>query len=180
MTIKKISELEFIGESLPKINGNFSELDTRAITLENTSTQYSGLSSFYSTHSNNSNINFKSESQPTNFGGVIYQKSQVYGSGYADIPDLNSIIYPAILYFNILNSSENTTVTYTVKIQETSSSPLKTFISNWLVPRAKTTNQTDYSSESVTFMDIGYFDWSVQIVGSSSQTNLAYSIKYLN
>lgn len=177
MTIDNISEIEFIGESLPKINNNFSELDSRAESLESDNTQYSGLSSFYSTHSNNSDISFSSNDLGVEYGSYNYTKSDIITD--SGVSDVSKIMYPITVYLNLFNSSDVDDVKYSIRVRDTSTSTVKYFIRNASVSVANSNSILDESRSLITFVDIGYADWSINITGSTAKSNIYYSIKQL-
>jgi len=177
MSIKNINELEYIGESLTKINDNFSNLNTRVVATEADTSQYTTLENFYATHSNNSAILFKSGSLPLQYGNKTYTKSDVVTD--TTTVDMSKIIYPATMHLNLVNTSPSVDVTYQFRIKETSSSSFVSFVDALKVSRAVDGTSNGESRSLLTFMDLGYYDWQILVQGSTAKSNLYYSMKYL-
>jgi len=177
MTVKNINEIEYIGESLTTINSNFAGLETRVGSVEATSSAYQGLSAYFATNSNNSDINFKNGNLSLNFGNKTYTKNDVLS--HTVTVDSTKVIYPVNLYLNLINTSDLSDVSYTFKVKETSTSSFKTLINGLKVSRASSSNANDESRSLITLIDSGYYDWQIIVNGSTSKSYLHYDIRYL-
>ena len=161
-----INELEFIGESLPKINKNFEEAHDRLTAVENQTTQYSGLSSFYATHSNNPNLMV--ELKPKLGKTVDIRKTDVVETA------ISNIVYPMAIYVHVSHSSTTILPTLRFSYKLTSSTTSYT-ITEFKLPRALGSSLIDRYYGVTTFMDLGFYDWKIDLYDASSPNVKVYA-----
>lgn len=169
----EINEREFIGESLPKINSNFTDAENRLVSLETISTQYNGLSSFYSTHSNNSQIAFKTVAGAYN--GSFELKKIPFVSGEVDV---SKIIYPIPIYLNFYHMATDDMPVVTF-FQKPSVGAAYSSVLSFRVPSARGSLWEEQSCGLYTLSDLGFYDWKLVVESSSVYAQITVNIKYL-
>lgn len=176
MTILNVSELEYIGESLPKINGNFTELNSRTVSVENITSDYLDIVNFLSTHANGNNVSLKLKNGalPDSYGVKTYQKNDIIGT-----IDKSKIIYPIPVYLELTNTNSNVDVSFTIKTKELQSSVFVNLINNFKTTRPINNDLVSNSRQFMNFIDLGYYDWQIIISGTSAKSKISYSIKYI-
>lgn len=161
-----ISESEFIGESLPKINNNFTELNSNILAISNNVTNLLSLSSAFYT---NDSANFYSSNyeMAVYTGGVINKSSII-----TNLTNYTKIIYPITIYLSLEYSILPTSnIKFYYKANSNSG---YTLLSDgvYLVANSK---------QSFTFMDLGFYDWQIEYPAdtpSPGTINLSY--RYYN
>ena len=170
-----INELEFIGESLPKINANFDEADVRLNAVESQTTQYSGLSSFYGTHSNNTNIRVTLKGETGINGEFERRKGDIVTNVTA-----SKIIYPLPIYVHISHSETTVHPVLRFSYKLTSSTTDYTLMYFPIQCAMGTSTINDYSYNTFTLMDLGYYDWKINLLqASSASTKIYANVLYL-
>lgn len=166
----QINELEFIGESLSKINKNFKEAHDRLTAAENQTTQYSGLSSFYATHSNNPDIRVELEPEIGLSGEFELRKSDLIGV------DTSKIIYPMPIYVHV--SHPETTLLPVLRFSyKLVSSDTGYTATEFTLPRALGSTLLDKSYNTFTLMDLGFYDWKINLLNSINANTKVYAHK---
>lgn len=179
--IKVINELEFIGESLPKINFNFSDLDLRSQQLEEVKTQYMGLSSFY-VKNNNTYINYEILTQNIQGNSGSVNKSNILATHSDPTNIVNKLIYPMPIYVKFQNKNASSTPTLRFKVKYKESSNLFELV-NTKINRAldSSGSPTDYMYNLFTFIDDGFNSWEVSFDGGVDvEVDVKYLTKYTN
>jgi hypothetical protein len=172
--IKVINELEFIGESLPKINFNFSDLDLRSQELESFKSQYMSLSSFY-VRKDNSLIEYQNIQETLNGGSGNFNKSSILASDPSI--NVNKLIYPIPIYIRFKNNAENSNPNLRFKVKYKSSST-EIQLLNFKINSAFGSSGTSSFNNLYNFQDDGYFDWTVSYDnGSDCEVTINYIIK---
>lgn len=161
-----INESEFIGESLPKINDNFSELNTNITTVSNKVTNLISLSSAFYT---NDSANFYSSNyEIAVFSGGTINKSSIIQS----LTNYTKLIYPIAIYLTLEYSSlPSSNIKFYYKANSSSGFTLLSD-SLYLVANSK---------QLFTFMDLGFYDWQIEYPTASpvpGTINLSY--RYYN
>lgn len=170
--IELISEQEFIGESLPKINDNFTNLDGRANSLQADMTQYASLSGFYATHSNNANISFQTIVDSPISPNPTFNKQSIFTSNGVDA---SKVIYPIPVYLTVTHNS--TTIDPTVVFRVDTGSGLN-------VLKSITTNRATTAginvNHTLTLLDLGYQNFTLQCTSSGGVFSLVMALKLFN
>ena len=169
-----IKETEFIGESLPKINANFQEASDKLALAASNDAQISSLSSFFSTHSNNADLNFFSNSV-NHTGNFTFTKNALFAG-----VDLAKVVYPVTIYFTYDYSGTSAVPNVAFKRKGLSSDSVFTTIVAPKIPTAQDVAANKKSTGMFTFVDLGYYDWQILLTNFSGGTSTAtVEIKYM-
>jgi hypothetical protein len=173
--VKIINELEFIGESLPKINFNFDMLEKREISLESTETQYKSLSSLYVTNKSTSKINFIRHSEDLI---TSLSKSSLINYLAQNSISESQIIYPVPIYVRVYNNDETVSPTLTFyRTAKINSGEIA--VMNVKIPLAKNDTVNGGYYDVITFNDLGYYDWRLALTTANSfESTVAFDVKY--
>lgn len=159
-----INELEFIGESLPKINDNFTELDGDISTVNAKVTSLISLSSAFYT---NNASNFTTQNYDLSLlGGTYVTKSSIY----SNLSSTN-LIYPISIYLNLKYSSvpsdSDNIIFYCTPTE--GASEIELCRGSYLVANL---------TQLFTFQDLGFYDWKIVYPASSTAGTLNIVYRY--